>query len=145
MNDHLQSQSCVTATAVQNGQDHHDHDCSCAEVALTVEVCQCSTSSADPLQIANHVRQYLSNRSFVYRDEVIPISAEDTFLQNHVESIRLCDTDTDREAALGSRLLFWQVQTCSCWMYSSLKLFSIVSCECPAVPSQYIHPTKANP
>ncbi len=114
MHDQPQSQSCGTISAEQNGQDHHDQDCSCVEVALTVEVCQCSTSSADPLQIANHVRQYLSNRSFVYQDEVIPISAEDKYLQNHVESIRLCDTDTDREAALGTRLLFWQVQTVLC-------------------------------
>lgn len=112
MNDQSQSESWVAMSSEQNGQGHIDQDSSCAEVALTVEVCQCSTSSADPLQIANHVRQYLSSRSFVYQDEIIPISAEDTYLQNHVESIRLCDSDTDREAPLGTRLLFWQVQTC---------------------------------
>ncbi len=110
MDAHLENRTNIPVSVGQNGKCHDDQEGSSSEVALTVEVCQYATSSADPIQIADHVRQYLSNRSFVYQDEVIPVSEEDQYLQSHVESIRLCDCETDRETALGTRLLFWQVQ-----------------------------------
>ncbi|EIE24011.1 AAA-domain-containing protein [Coccomyxa subellipsoidea C-169] len=109
MDAHIENRTYIPASVGQNGKCHDDQEGSSSEVALTVEVCQYATSSADPIQIADHVRQYLSNRSFVYQDEVIPVSEEDQYLQSHVESIRLCDCETDRETALGTRLLFWQV------------------------------------
>ena len=111
MDDHIGCGSCTPNGIVEeNGKSHDDQESSCAEVALTVEVCQYSTSSADPIQISDRVKQYLSNRSFVYQDEDISVPEDDHYLQSHVESIRLCDCGTDRETALGSRLLFWQVQ-----------------------------------
>lgn len=108
MNGHPSLDHCSAGSAEQNGHEHDDQG-TCAEVALTVEVCQSPTSSAVPEMIADRVNQYLSNRSFMYQNEVIPVPEEDPFLHTHVESIRVCDTDTDREAALGTRLLFWQV------------------------------------
>ena len=80
-------------------------------VSLSIEVCQASTSGADPAMLKAHVTQYLNNRSFIYQDEDIRIpQGEEPFLEAHAESIRLCDTETDRQAPLGTRLLFWQVR-----------------------------------
>ena len=112
-----------TGHTCNGGPDHlttlpAPHDTACPEdrIALNVEVCQASTSGCDPALITGQVRQFLSQRSFVYEDQCIDTSkAEEPLLtQGHVESIRICDCDTDRHAALGTRLLFWQVNCLQC-------------------------------
>ena len=80
------------------------------QIALNVEVCQASTSTLEPGLLAEHVREWLSRRSLMYEDQVIDASAvEDPMLQGHIESIRVCDCETERLMPLGMRLLFWQV------------------------------------
>ena len=65
------------------------HDTACPEdrIALNVEVCQASTSGCDPALIAGQVRQFLSQRSFVYEDQCIDIStAEEPLLTKATSS-----------------------------------------------------------
>ena len=79
-------------------------------VTLNIEVCQASTSTFDPGLLAEHVRQWLLPRSLTYEDRVMDMSeVEDPVLQGHIESIRVCDCETERLMPLGMRLLFWQV------------------------------------
>jgi hypothetical protein len=105
-------ENATPCNSIQSGlhRDSSEASNSDDKVSLTVEVCQASTSGANPAVIASKVSQYLSNRSFIYHDETISIQPEeDPYLASHVDSIRVCDTETDRQAPVGTHLLFWQV------------------------------------
>ena len=98
-------------------RDHQESEDAEHRVSVHVDVCQLRTSSADPALVTVHVRQLLSSRSLHYVDQYISCSPEeDQFLAAHVDSIRICDTETDKEAAAGIRLLFWQVRDPLVWM-----------------------------
>lgn len=59
------------------------------------------------------MRSFLSQRSLLYQDDIVTwSSAEDqerASLDNHVQEIRICDTDLNSGIELGTRLMIWQV------------------------------------
>jgi hypothetical protein len=94
----------------EHGPDQSSSSGAEHEIDVHLEVCLCSESAADPEQIAEHVRQLVRHRSLTYEDQTIDISAvDDPVLKGHVESIRLCDCETEGLLPLGQHMLFWQV------------------------------------
>eukprot|EP00899_Mesostigma_viride_P009917 jgi/Mesvir1/18927/Mv25783-RA.2 len=64
------------------------------KIALNVEVCLKRTSTAKPAAMRHAIERLLEKRELTYGDAAIPIQAgEDPYIDLHVESIAICDTD----------------------------------------------------
>ena len=81
-----------------------------AQVVLAVEVCLKSGSNAVEADVRAAVERVLAKRTIWYTDGPIALGpqGEDAFVDAHVESMRVCDTDPE-VARHVSVLLFWQI------------------------------------
>ncbi|GAQ79558.1 AAA-type ATPase [Klebsormidium nitens] len=78
------------------------------KVPIFVEVCLKPTSTASLDEVKRAVERMLNKRSLSYVDGPIPYTpGEDPFIDAHVQSISICDTD--RRGDDQRVLLFWQV------------------------------------
>lgn len=88
-------------------------------IPIYIEVCQRSTSTLPSSEVQSHVRRTLQSRSFVYSPGILEMPADDEFVNRHIESVLVTDTN-DNRASVGSRLLFWQVRCRSCYVQASV-------------------------
>lgn len=78
-------------------------------IPIYIEVCQRPTSTVPSIEVQSHVKRTLQSRSFRYLPGILDLPGDDEFLNRHVESVLVTDTN-DSRASIGSRLLFWQVR-----------------------------------
>ncbi|KAF8408321.1 hypothetical protein HHK36_007470 [Tetracentron sinense] len=78
------------------------------KVLVSVEVCLNPSSTARIGDVQAAVERMLEKRSLSYIDGPIPVPLDDSFLQENVQRIHVCDTDEWVENH--EILLFWQVK-----------------------------------
>ncbi|XP_021888837.1 pachytene checkpoint protein 2 homolog [Carica papaya] len=78
------------------------------KILVSVEVCLKPSSTARQEDVRVAVEQMLEKRSLSYVDGPVPVPADDIFLVQNVQRIRICDTD--EWVKNHDILLFWQVK-----------------------------------